>query len=244
VVLGIPWLATHNPKISWRQRALKGWSRECSGRCTGVSIGATTVESPDPVSTVHIPSEYADLAIAFSKTKASQLPPHRRGDCAINLQANAALPKSHVNPLSQEETAAMETYVTESLRQGYIRLSKSPVNSSFFLVKKEGGLRLCIDYRGLNSITVGFSYPLPLIATAVESLHGARFYTKLDLSSTYYLQCIRAGDEWKTAFSTTSGHYEYLVMPYGLKKCSRRLSILCGRGSQGPARSGCGDVHR
>ena len=81
-------------------------------------------------------------------------------------------------PLSQEKTVAMETYVAESLGQGYIRPSASPVSSSFFFVKKkEGGLHPCIDYRGLNSITVGFSYPLPLIATAVESFHGARFFT-------------------------------------------------------------------
>jgi hypothetical protein len=64
---------------------------------------------------------------------------------------------------------------------------------------------------------VGFSYPLPLIATAVESFHGVRFFTKLDIKSAYDLVCIRGGDEWKTAFSTTSGNYEYLVMPYGLK---------------------------
>ena len=66
-------------------RALKGWSRKCSGRCVGVTIGATMVESPDQVSTVGIPSEYADLALAFCKKKATQIPPHRRGDCAINL---------------------------------------------------------------------------------------------------------------------------------------------------------------
>ena len=94
----------------------------------------------------------------------------------------------------------------------------SPVSSSYFFVKKkEGGLHLCIDYRGLNSVTVGFSYSLPLISTFVESFHGARFCTKLDLRSAYNLVRIRGGDEWKTAFSTTSGHYEYLVMPYGLK---------------------------
>uniref|UniRef100_A0A4W5KJC1 ribonuclease H n=1 Tax=Hucho hucho TaxID=62062 RepID=A0A4W5KJC1_9TELE len=111
----------------------------------------------------------------------------------------------------------METYVSESLRQGYIRSSISPVSSSFFFVKKrDGGLRPCIDYRGLNKITVRFSYPLPLISTATESMHGARFFTKLDLRSAYNLVRIREGDEWKTAFSTTSGHYEYLVMPYGL----------------------------
>jgi hypothetical protein len=89
--------------------------------------------------------------------------------------------------------------------------------ASFFVKKKEGGLRPCIDYRGLNSITVGFSYPLPLIATAVESFHGARFFTKLDPKSMYNLLRIWGGDEWKTAFSTTSGHYEYLIMPYGLR---------------------------
>jgi hypothetical protein len=62
VVLGLPWLAYHDPTISWQQKALKGGSRQCSGRCIGVSIGETTVESPNQVSTMHIPPEYADLA--------------------------------------------------------------------------------------------------------------------------------------------------------------------------------------
>ena len=65
----------------------------------------------------------------------------------------------------------------------------------FFVKKKEGGLRPCIDYRGLNSITVGFSYPLPLVDMAVESFHGALFFTKLDLRSAYNLVRIRGGDE-------------------------------------------------
>uniref|UniRef100_A0A4W5KT83 Retrotransposon gag domain-containing protein n=1 Tax=Hucho hucho TaxID=62062 RepID=A0A4W5KT83_9TELE len=101
VMLGLPWLACDDPTISWQQRALTGWSRECSGRCLGVSVCATMVESPDQVSTVRIPSEYANLALAFCKKKATQLPPHRRGDCAINLLVDAALPRSHVYPLSQ-----------------------------------------------------------------------------------------------------------------------------------------------
>lgn len=61
-----------------------------------------------------------------------------------------------------------------------------------------------------------YSYKQPLIATAIDSMHGARFFTKLDLRSAYNLVRIRDGDEGKTVFSTTSGHYEYLVMPYGL----------------------------
>jgi hypothetical protein len=105
----------------------------------------------------------------------------------------------------------METYVSESLHQGYIQPSISPVSSSFFFVKKkDGGLRPCIDYRGLNKKTVKYSYPLSLINTVIESMHGACFFTKLDLRGAYNLVRIRKGDEWKTAFSTTSGHYEYL----------------------------------
>ena len=102
-------------------------------------------------------------------------------------------------PLSQAETVAMETYVSE-----YIQPSISPVSSSFFFVKmKDGGLPPCIDYGGLNQITVRYSY---LIATAIESMHGVRFFTKLDLGSAYNLVRIREGDEWKTAFSTTLRH--------------------------------------
>ena len=213
MVLGLPWLARHDPIISWQQRALTGWSRECSGSCSGVSVGATTVESPDQVSTLCIPSEYADLALAFCKKRATKLPPHRRGDCAINLLVESALPRSHVYPLSQEETAAMETYVSESLGQRYIRPSTSPASSSLFFVKKKDGcLCPCIDYRGINQITVRYSYPLPLIASVIESMHGARFLTKLDLRSAYNLVRIREVDEGKTAFSTTSVHYEYLVI--------------------------------
>ncbi|XP_071251442.1 melanoma-associated antigen C1-like [Salvelinus alpinus] len=78
--------------------------------------------------------------------------------------------------------------------------------------KKDGGLCPCIDYRGINQITVRYSYPLPLIASAIESMHAARFFTKLDIRGAYNLVRIREGDEWKTPFSTTSGHYQYLKL--------------------------------
>ncbi|MGL4357092.1 MAG: reverse transcriptase/ribonuclease H family protein, partial [Cetobacterium sp.] len=86
----------------------------------------------------------------------------------------------------------------------------------FFVAKKDGGLRPCIDYRHLNSQTIKFSYPLPLVPAALEQLRGATIFSKLDLRSAYNLIRIRKGDEWKTAFITPSGHYEYQVMPYGL----------------------------
>ncbi|XP_048039405.1 uncharacterized protein LOC125264212 [Megalobrama amblycephala] len=99
-----------------------------------------------------------------------------------------------------------------------VRSVAGPVNiqSFFFVAKKDGGLRPCIDYRALNKITVKFRYPLPLVPAALEHLRGATVFTKLDLRSAYNLIRIREGDEWKTAFITPTGHYEYLVMPYGL----------------------------
>lgn len=77
-------------------------------------------------------------------------------------------------------------------------------------------MRPCIDYRGLNDITVKNRYPLPLLSSAFELLQGAVIFTKLDLRNAYHLVRIREGDEWKTAFNTPTGHYEYLVMPFGL----------------------------
>ncbi len=74
----------------------------------------------------------------------------------------------------------------------------------------------CIDYRGLNDITVKNRYPLPLMSSAFELLQGAAIFTKLDPRNAYHLVRIREGDEWKTAFNTPTGHFEYLVMPFGL----------------------------
>ncbi len=92
--------------------------------------------------------------------------------------------------------------------------------------KKDDSLRTCIDYRGLNSITVRNTYPLPLMSSAFESLQGASFFTKLDLSNAYYLVRIRKGDEWKTAFNTPRGHFEYLVMPFGLSNAPAVFQAL------------------
>ncbi|KAK3535798.1 hypothetical protein QTP70_021111 [Hemibagrus guttatus] len=164
-----------------------------------------------------IPACYAPFSDVFCPKRASKLPPHRPWDCAIDLLLGEPVPRGKIYPLSSPEEKAMEEYIEEALAQGYIRSSTSPAASSFFFVaKKDGGLRPCIDYRALNQITVKFRYPLPLIPAALEHLRGATVFTKLDLRSAYNLIRIREGDEWKTAFVTPTGHYDYLVMPYGL----------------------------
>ncbi|KAK3555415.1 hypothetical protein QTP86_016136 [Hemibagrus guttatus] len=108
----------------------------------------------------------------------------------------------------------MDSYIEEAPAAGLIHPSTSPAGAGFFFVgKKGGGLRPCVDYRGLSKITIRNHYPLPLMATAFELMQGVSIFIKLDLCNAYHLVRIRQGDEWKTAFNTPTGLYEYLVMP-------------------------------
>ncbi len=229
IILGRPWFAVHEPQLAWRTGDVLKWGNQCFPDCFPrlprpsppakpiLSLNATSIESPVDQQSVDIPEDYSHFSDVFCPKKASQLPPHRPWDCAIDLLPGESVPKGKIYPLSLPEQKAMEEYIEEALQQGYIRPSTSPAASSFFFVaKKDGGLRPCIDYRSLNNITVKFRYPLPLVPAALEHLRGATIFTKLNLRSAYNLIRIREGDEWKTAFVTPTGHYEYLVMPYGL----------------------------
>ncbi|KAK3565138.1 hypothetical protein QTP86_000246 [Hemibagrus guttatus] len=221
VILGFPWLRHHDPQISWRTGELVRWSPACKGKCLRDQVPrpcrtSCVRESPLTIP-AHPPQEYTEFREIFSEERAARLPAHQPWDCAIDLLPNASPPRGRVYPLSLAESKAMEEYVETALAAGHIRPSTSPAEAGFFFVgKKDGGLRPCIDYRGLNAITVPYPYSLPLVPAALEQLRGERIFTKLDLRSTYNLVRIKKGDEWKTAFHTTHGHYEYRVMPFGL----------------------------
>ncbi len=155
IILGYPWLSVHDPVFSWHHGELTHWSRFCQTHCMHSAIIkpclTTSIESPNTTQTTEIPSCYEEFSEVFSKIKATQLPPHRPWDCAIDLLTNAMPPKSKVYPLSRNETQAMEEYIEEAMNSGFIRPSTSPAAAGFFFVeKKDGGLRLCIDYRGLT----------------------------------------------------------------------------------------------
>ncbi|KAI4880911.1 hypothetical protein NFI96_029797 [Prochilodus magdalenae] len=218
VILGFPWLQRHNPHIDWLSRSIRQWGPHCQGSCLRPKAGAiSSGVATHSADLSKVPAAYHDLGEVFSKRKTEILPPHRAFDCAIDLLPGTSPPRGHLFSLSGPEKMAMERYIQEALAQGFIRPSTSPAGAGFFFVgKKDGGLRPCIDYRGLNKITVKDRYPLPLMTTAFEALQQASIFTKLDLRSAYNLVRIRQGDEWKTAFITPTGHYEYLVMPFGL----------------------------
>jgi hypothetical protein len=116
-----------------------------------------------------------------------------------------------------KELAELKTQLQELLDKGYIRPSSSPWGCpALFVKKKDGSLRLCVDYRPLNAVTIKNKYLLPRIDVLFDQLAGARVFSKIDLRSGYHQIKIRPFDISKTAFSTRYGLYEFLVMSFGL----------------------------
>ena len=111
----------------------------------------------------------------------------------------------------------LRTYLNDKLTKGFIQESSSLVGAFIlFVKKKDGSLRLCVDYRHLNWLRIKNCYPLLLINEALDRFVGVQAYTKLNIRSAYNLIWIKEGDEWKMAFQTRYGHFEYKVMPFGL----------------------------
>ena len=164
-----------------------------------------------------VPEDFHDFADVFDAAGAETLPPHRPYDLKINLEDGATPPLGPIYSLSELELSTLRDFIDENVRSGFIRPSRSPHGAPvLFVKKKDGSLRLCVDYHGLNKISRKDRYPLPLISDLLDAPRKARLYTKLDLRHAYYLVRIAKGDEWKTAFRTRWGSYEWLVMPFGL----------------------------
>jgi len=253
VILGTPWLRRHEPHISWANSGVHFLSQHCVKHLPAKHptdsnppvcfvegevfeellehednlLLAGILTEPRPEDMKEPPHHYREFADLFCKEAADALPAHQAWDHTIPLTGEKQPPFGPIYALSATELTALRDYLDENLVRGFIQPSTSPAGAPIlFVKKKDGGLRLCVDYRGLNNVTIKNRYALPLIAELVDRLQGVKYFTKIDLRGAYNLVRIAKGEEWKTAFRTRYGHFEYKVMPFGLTNAPASFQSL------------------
>jgi hypothetical protein len=218
IILGTDWLSRHQAVLDIAARAIEIHSP---------TYGETTLYLPDqgctrscaftmiesPVERIPVVCDYPDVF----PDELSGMPPGRYIEFAIELQPGTAPISKRPYRMPPAELAELKKQLQELLDKGFICPSTSPWGCpALFVKKKDESLRMCVDYRPLNAVTIKNKYPLPRIDVLFDQLVGAKVFSKIDLRSGYHHIKICASDISKTAFSTRYGLYELLVMYFGL----------------------------
>ena len=160
---------------------------------------------------------FAEFPDVITNTMPADLPPKRATNEVIPTTSNQDPVYRPAFRLSPREKEELHRQVIELVSTGRVRPSTSPYGAPvLFVQKKDGSLRMCVDFRGLNKVTIRNRYPLPRIDDLLDALGDSNVFTTLDLQSGYHEIRLQDSDIPKTAFNTPFGHFEYTVMPFGL----------------------------
>ena len=215
------WLQHHNPTIDWKIRILKfplcsyGTKTEDRSSSKVPFAKAIWVRPQGRIlagTSEELPPEYQDFEDLFQeKIGEAALPEHKPWDHEIPIEEGKT--PTHYGgliPLLKKEEDFLKDYIEKHLEKKFIRPSKSLIaHGVLFALKKDGSLRPCIDYRKLNAITRKNRYPLLRIDELQDRLLGAKWFTAIDVRDAYYRIRMKDSEEWKTAFRTRWGLYEY-----------------------------------
>jgi hypothetical protein len=219
VILGMNWLRAYGVVLDMKRRSVELRLLSSEDRMSLIipsepvlPVVAHAKAVPD-LTSIPVVCEFPDV---FPKDLPG-LPPDREVEFSIELEPSTAPISRRPYRMAPRELAEMKKQLEELMDKGFIRPSSSPWGCpAIFVKKKDGTLRMCVDYRPLNAVTVKNKYPLPRIDTLFDQLAGAMVFSKIDLRSGYHQIKIRPQDIPRTAFSTRYGLYEYLVMSFGL----------------------------
>ncbi|GAB2279375.1 hypothetical protein Dimus_039348 [Dionaea muscipula] len=177
-------------------------------------LNTNELNSSLPSVVVSLLQEYDDV---FLDENPVGLPPIRGIEHQIDFVPGASIPNRPSYRSNPEEAKELQHQVGELLEKGYVRESMSLCVVPVILVpKKDGSWRMCVDCRAVNNITVKYWHPIPRLDDMLDELYVSSYFSKIDFKSGYHQIRMKEGDEWKTAFKTKYGLYEWLVMPFGL----------------------------
>jgi len=242
VILGMPWLAAHNPEINWETREVKmtrclplcGRKSQKNKRKEKIKMVATEEEEKidrwviddkedwgreEEIKEDHrkieemVLKRFLKWRKVFGKVESERMLTRKIWDHAIDLKEMFRPRKGKIYSLSKNKREEVQNFMEDQLRKGYIRPSKLPQTSPvFFVGKKDGSKRMVMDYHNLNNQTVKNNYPLPLITELIDNMGSKKVFTKMDLRWGFNNMRIKEGDEWKGAFTMHIGSFKPTVM--------------------------------
>jgi len=202
-------------------------SRFLNNGCAGYLVYALLPDGvPPAVSSIPVVRDFPDVF----PSELPGMPPDREVEFTIELEPGTRPISKAPYRMAPRELEELRAQLDELLARGFIRPSSSPWGAPvLFVKKKDGSMRLCIDYRDLNKVTVKNKYPLPRVDDLFDQLQGSTVFSKIDLRSGYHQLKIAESDVPRTAFRTRYGHYEFLVMSFGLTNAPSAFMDMMNR---------------